>query len=91
MIAGSLHANDPPNMSMFSKAHGTTSHQRRSDQGIAEALARVATQLSEVLSPIITSGQSSTENVTSDVANLTVSAGIYMHTKWKKKQSAAKC
>ncbi len=48
MYAGGMHADleDPLNTSMFTKAGDTTPSRRRSDQGVAEAMTRVANQIS---------------------------------------------
>ncbi len=54
MYAGGMHASleDPPNTSMFTRAGGTTPNRSRSDHGVAEALTRVANQISGALTPV---------------------------------------
>ena len=49
---------EPPNTSMFTRAGGTTPSRSRSDQGVAEALTRVANQISGCLTPVQASNRS---------------------------------
>ena len=60
MYAGGMYANleEPPNTSMFTRAGGTTPSRSRSDQGVAEALTRVANQISGCLTPVQASNRS---------------------------------